>query len=261
MFGRSQSAWRLPFSEQRYILPVVGVSMDGRRLSRAKRSGAVPGIRVAGVAVVLILILAACGGEDSGDNAGTTVPEEETAAEETTSTTEAPTTTTTATTESTPDSLSDDELAEQLMATAVAFNEAYATCLSDTAACDVEADLGSFLGQPLRGQIDTAIAQWAADGVQLRGADDEDYRYSQHDQALPNPPTYGLEICVTAGPQAVYEVDESGEETLVEDLGGPRTELRQYLLEQRPNNEFVINVSQTGDETAEGTSCDGEPSE
>ncbi len=215
------------------------------------------------VAVAALLVsLSACGGSDGdgvddGELSSSAV--EETSSTES-STTTSSSTTTRSTTEATaedPDGgeVNDDELVDQLMATLTTFGRLYGRCAADPAACDVTT-LDPYLGQPLKGQIEAAVAEWAAQGRQLRGFADEEYTYVQHEQALSQPPTYGLEVCVSAGPQTVYEVAADGSETLIQDSGGPVSRVLQVLMEQRPDGEFVINVSQAGDETAEGTTCE-----
>ena len=178
-----------------------------------------------------------------------------------TSTSESTTTSTTAppTTETTeaPDAV----LADRLMDTSTEFSRAYAQCLADTASCDVEATIGPYLGEPFGTDVRSAIAEWAADGIQFRGIDTEEYIYRRHDLALENPPTYALELCILAGPQAVYQVSESGDETLLEDRGDSSARILQLLLEERSNDELIINVSKSSDAKAEGDSCtvgDGE---
>ena len=204
------------------------------------------------------LLVAGCGasGDDSAQATSTTD-----AAEATTSTSESTTTSTTAppTTETTEDP--DAVLADRLMNTSTEFSRAYAQCLADTASCDVEATIGPYLGEPFGTDARSAIAEWAADGIQFRGIDTEEYIYRRHDLALENPPTYALELCILAGPQAIYRVSESGEETLLEDRGDSSARILQLLLEERSNDELVINVSKSSDATAEGNSCtvgDGE---
>ena len=136
-----------------------------------------------------------------------------------------------------------------------------AQCLADTASCDVEATIEPYLGEPFGTDVRSAIAEWAADGIQFRGIDTEEYIYRRHDLALENPPTYALELCILAGPQAVYQVSESGDETLLEDRGDSSARILQLLLEERSNDELIINVSKSSDAKAEGDSCtvgDGE---
>ena len=135
------------------------------------------------------------------------------------------------------------------------FSEAYGTCLADTRACDVEATIGPYLGQPFGGEVREAMAEWAADGLQFRGWDTEEYTYRRHDLALDRPPTYALEICLTAGPQAIYRVSESGEETLEEDPREPSARILQLLVEERSNGQFLLNVSRIIDEVPEGDPC------
>ena len=207
--------------------------------------------------IIGALVLAGCGGSDGDAAASSTTTDD--AAE--TSTTEPPTTSTTAptTTETTVDP--DTELADRLMNTMTEFSEAYGECLADTASCEVETTIGPYLGEPFGGEVRSAMQEWAADGLQFRGFESEEYVYRRHALALEEPTTYALEVCILSGPQAIYSVSEFGEETLVEDLGDSSARILQLLLEERSSDELVINVSETSEASAEGDSCtvdDGE---
>jgi hypothetical protein len=200
-----------------------------------------------------LLALAACGGDSDEPESGLSSSDEDstTTSESTTSTT---TTTTSTTTTSEPVD-SDDQVRQDLMATAGTFWAAYTACGADPAACDVEASLGPFIGQPLRGELDAAFADWAARGIQFES--DEEMVYRRHDLALEGPDTYALEVCFESTTRAVYELADDGTRVELDQAPLALVRLHQFALEENGDGGYVIKTMAPNDnETVEGENCD-----
>lgn len=209
-----------------------------------------------GTVAVLGLLLTACSGDDV-DASESAVADDLAATSSSSTTTAAPTTETTeATTSSTLTAAEEEEaLVAELMATADGYWTGYLDCLADIATCDIERDLGDVVGQPLKGELESVVAELAADGTSIRGEDPDQY-YRRHDKALDDPLTYALELCAMTGTGELIREGADGEIEVVEPAGEAVPRFEQLALQEGPDGGFLVVTTLSSDEAVEAENCD-----
>ncbi len=123
--------------------------------------------------------------------------------------------------------------------------QAYLTCLADPESCDVDEDLGEYIGGQLRTEIVTAVAGWRADGLWFRGADPAIF-YRRHASLFEDPPTWVLEVCVVSFDADVLTVDDDGAESIVQPAD-PKAGFQQYVIEEQPDGSWRMTRSLPND--------------
>ena len=201
----------------------------------------------AAVAVATVLA-AGCGSDSTDDDVSfsSEQPEGEDG-EPTTSTTADSTTVTESTVSSTTEtteatlSAAEEEAAikDQLLDVSNNYWLAYAECLGDTATCDVEASLDSYVAGQLKSELTRAVETWSTNGESFRNLDTTQ-GYRRHDVLADSPLTYALEICIMNGGFEVIRTDADGEVEVVEEAGPLSPEFQQLVMEETADGSLRI---------------------